>query len=188
CHTHKSPVSNQSSHVYVVDSEMNTDRSSFYIIDYLITWLSASPGLRRRFSRIRSKTTIVSWTEKPMIVRTAVTKRLSTSIFRKYPRIAKIPRTTAASWRSAMIAAMPYRNAAQPKLRNAHAMSSTIRRLARAIDLTAFWMSSAENDGLTTDEFVILVSGPKVSFNPASVLTSSGGSISVVRTSTPPPA
>ena len=56
---------------------------------------------------MRSKTTIVSWTEKPMIVSTAVTKRLSTSMFRKNPRMAKIPRTTAASWSSAMMAAIP---------------------------------------------------------------------------------
>ena len=35
-------------------------------------------------------------------------------------------------------------------------------------------MSSAENDGLTTEEFVIFVSGPKASFNPASVLDELG--------------
>ena len=84
-----------------------TDRASVCMIEKLMTGLSDSPGFRRRFSRIRSNTTIVSWTEKPMIVRTAVTKRLSISTFRKNPRIAKIPSTTAASWRSAMIAAMP---------------------------------------------------------------------------------
>src|SRR5882762_398036 len=56
------------------------------------------------------------------------------------------------------------------------------------MDFAAFWMSSAENDGLTTEEFVILVSAPKVSFSPVSVAASSAGSISVVRTSTPPPA
>src|SRR5437660_10298253 len=67
-------------------------------------------------------------------------------------------------------------------------MSSTMRRLASAIDLIAFWMSSAENEGLTTDELVIFASGPNVVLRSLSVVTSSGGSISVVRTSTPPPA
>ena len=63
-----------------------------------------------------------------------------------------------------------------------------MRRLASAIDLIAFWMSSAENEGLTTDELVIFASGPNVVLRSLSVVTSSGGSISVVRTSTPPPA
>src|ERR1700730_3115614 len=47
-----------------------------------------------RFSRIRSKTTIVSWTEKPTTVSTAVRKKLSISPIRRLrtlPRIEKMP-------------------------------------------------------------------------------------------------
>jgi hypothetical protein len=53
------------------------------MIEKLMTGFRASPGFSRRFSRIRSNTTIVSWTENPMIVRTAVTNRLSISTLKK---------------------------------------------------------------------------------------------------------
>src|SRR3989442_1570054 len=70
-----------------------------------MTGLSASPGLSFRFSRMRSNTTIVSCTENPMMVSTAVTKRLSTSTFKKKPRIAKMPSRMRASCSKAKVAA-----------------------------------------------------------------------------------
>ena len=59
------------------------DRTMVCMIEKLMTGLSGSPGFSFRFSRIRSKTTIVSWTEKPITVSTAVTNRLSTSTWKK---------------------------------------------------------------------------------------------------------
>ena len=52
--------------------------------------------------------------------------------------------------------------------------------------LIAFWISSTENDGLTTEELATFASGPKRSCSACAVFASSSGSISVVRTSTPP--
>ena len=74
-------------------------------------WLTisekGSPACRGRFSRIRSNTTIVSWTLKPMTVSIAVTKSPSTWTLKSVPRIAKIPSTTITSWSSATSAVTP---------------------------------------------------------------------------------
>src|SRR3954463_2320363 len=66
-----------------------------------------SPAWRARFSRIRSKTTIVSWTLKPITVSIAVTNRASIATRKNVPRIAKIPTTTITSWTSATSAVTP---------------------------------------------------------------------------------
>src|SRR6202158_5533569 len=63
----------------------------------------------RRFSRIRSKMTIVSWTEKPMTVRAAVTKSVLISPsgeLNTLPRIDQMPVRTNTSCNSARMAAM----------------------------------------------------------------------------------
>ena len=57
--------------------------------------------------------------------------------------------------------------------------------LASAIDFTAFWTSSAENDGLTTEVDMSLKLAP---YRSCSALACSSGSISTVRTSTRSPA
>ena len=59
------------------------DRAAVCMMLRLTTCSNDSRWLTRRFSRIRSNTTIVSCTEKPMIVSTAVTKRLSISMLKK---------------------------------------------------------------------------------------------------------
>src|SRR6266851_7421878 len=52
------------------------DRTAVCMMLRFTTCSNESLWLTRRFSRIRSKTTMVSWTEKPTTVSTAVTKRL----------------------------------------------------------------------------------------------------------------
>ena len=53
------------------------ERPSVCRIEWLTMRSNGSPTWRARFSRTRSNTTIVSWTEKPMTVSIAVTNRLS---------------------------------------------------------------------------------------------------------------
>src|SRR6266704_4679210 len=52
------------------------DRTAVCMMLRFTTWSKDNLWLTRRFSRTRSHTTMVSWTEKPTTVRTAVTKRL----------------------------------------------------------------------------------------------------------------
>src|SRR5712692_10547441 len=52
------------------------DRTAVCMMLRFTTWSNESLWLTRRFSRMRSKTTMVSWTEKPTTVSTAVTNRL----------------------------------------------------------------------------------------------------------------
>src|SRR5712692_2881472 len=52
------------------------ERTAVCMMLRFTTWSNESLWLTRRFSRIRSKTTMVSWTEKPTTVSTAVTNRL----------------------------------------------------------------------------------------------------------------
>src|SRR6266851_2590829 len=67
------------------------DRTAVCMMLMFTTCSNESLWLTRRFSRIRSKTTMVSWTEKPTTVSTAVTKRLLISPIRRWspvPRMA----------------------------------------------------------------------------------------------------
>src|SRR5260370_3673362 len=52
------------------------ERTAVCMMLRFTTWSNESLWLTRRFSRIRSKTTMVSWTEKPTTVSTAVTNKL----------------------------------------------------------------------------------------------------------------
>ena len=74
------------------------ERANVWRIEWLTISANGSPAWRARFSRIRSNTTIVSWTLKPMTVSIAVTNRASISIRKIVPSIAKIPTTTITSW------------------------------------------------------------------------------------------
>src|SRR5688500_8403180 len=70
---------------------------------------------------MRSNTTIVSWTEKPMTVSIAVTNRASISTWKNVPRIAKAPTTTTTSCSSETSAVTPNftsrkRNVIQPTM------------------------------------------------------------------------
>src|SRR5215204_5084369 len=56
---------------------------------------------------MRSNTTIVSWTEKPMTVSIAVTNRASISTWKNVPRIANAPTTTTTSCSSDASAVTP---------------------------------------------------------------------------------
>ena len=85
------------------------DRPSVWRIEWLTIRSNGSPTWRARFSRIRSNTTIVSWTEKPMTVSIAVTNRPSICMPANVPRIANTPTTTSTSWSSATRAVVPIR-------------------------------------------------------------------------------
>src|SRR6478672_1628533 len=83
------------------------ERANVWRIEWLTISANGSPAWRARFSRIRSKTTIVSWTLKPMTVSIAVTNRASISIRKIVPSIAKMPTTTMTSWARATSAVTP---------------------------------------------------------------------------------
>src|SRR5712692_6505624 len=71
-----------------------TDRTAVCMMLMFTTCSNESLWLTRRFSRMRSKTTMVSCTEKPTTVRTAVTNRLLISPILRcnpVPRMAKTP-------------------------------------------------------------------------------------------------
>ena len=70
------------------------DRAAVCMMLRFTTCSNERRWLTRKFSRIRSKTTIVSWTEKPTTVSTAVTKNASISPMRRsntLPRMEKMP-------------------------------------------------------------------------------------------------
>ena len=86
-----------------------SDRAS----DWMMLRLTFCSKVRRlacrRFSRIRSKMTIVSWTEKPMTVSAAVTNSVLISPsgeLKTLPRIDQMPVRTKTSWSSARMAAI----------------------------------------------------------------------------------
>ena len=84
--------------------EVLIERASVWFRLALVISSKLFPGVRRRFSRIRSNTTIVSLTEKPRIVSKAVINKASTSILgKKCPMIEKAPTTNKISWASAII-------------------------------------------------------------------------------------
>ena len=65
--------------VSVTVRDVFRDRARVSVREKSTTCSKVLWGSLTRFSRIRSKTTMVSWTEKPMTVRTAVTKSESIS-------------------------------------------------------------------------------------------------------------
>ena len=83
------------------------DRPKVWRIEWLTIRSNGSPAWRARFSRTRSNTTIVSWTEKPMTVSIAVTNRPSIWRPKNVPRIANTPTTTRTSCSSATSAVTP---------------------------------------------------------------------------------
>ncbi len=83
------------------------ERPKVWRIEWLTIASIGSPAWRALFSRTRSKTTIVSWTLKPITVSIAVTNRASISTLRNVPRIANMPTTTITSWTSETSAVTP---------------------------------------------------------------------------------
>ena len=67
----------------------------------------ATPGLAETFSRMRSKTTIVSWTLNPITVRTPVINMLLISVPNSFPKMENAPRINTASCSAATTAAIP---------------------------------------------------------------------------------
>ena len=91
------PNNSKATSVSSTVSEVFSERARVWVRLWFTTSSKLSPAWRTTFSRIRSKTTIVSWTEKPMTVRMAVMNIASSSIARKRPRIENTPSTTMAS-------------------------------------------------------------------------------------------
>ena len=86
------------------------DRAAVCMMLRFTTCSNERRWLTRRFSRIRSNTTTVSWTEKPTTVSTAVTKNASISPMRRpstLPRMEKMPVSTNTSCSSAATAEPP---------------------------------------------------------------------------------
>ena len=98
----------------IIATTVNTTVSDVLIeresVSVMLAFTASSKGMYGSLwivSRMRSNTTIVSCTEKPMIVRIAVMKARSTSVPRNSPRSANSPRITNASWSTAITAAAP---------------------------------------------------------------------------------
>ena len=71
---------------------------------------SGAVGASETFSRMRSKTTIESWTEKPITVSRPVTNIRLISMPKSFPKSENAPSTITVSWSSATIAQVAYRN------------------------------------------------------------------------------
>ena len=62
-----------------VQNEVASERTMTSLIDRLTIWENAARGMRGTFSRIRSNTMIVSYSEKPRMVSNAATVDVVTS-------------------------------------------------------------------------------------------------------------
>ena len=72
------PKSTSAKRTKVTVSAVFSERVMVCTVDRFTIWSKVSRGPVRRFSRMRSKTTMVSWMENATEVSTAVTNRLST--------------------------------------------------------------------------------------------------------------
>ena len=106
---HYRAISSSAVSVSTTVSEVLTDLSKVWFTLKLTTLSNASPGNFPTFSRMRSNTTMVSWTEKPTTVRSAVTNSASTSNPATLPRMAHRPTTSTVSCNRAITAHAPYR-------------------------------------------------------------------------------
>src|SRR6187549_3492772 len=122
------------------------DRPNVWRIEWLTIRANDSPAWRLRFSRTRSNTTIVSWTEKPMTVRIAVTNRLSIWTPKNVPRSAKAPTTTMTSWTSATSAVTPIFTS-----RKRYVIQSTIPSDPNRISVSAWTTRSLDTTAPTVD-------------------------------------
>ena len=100
------PKKNSARAVSSAVPDVMTVRPSVWLIDTLMTWFSESRRMPRRFSRIRSKMTIVSLVEYPVIVRMAATT-FSDMSYRKNARNAIV---MSRSWTVATTAPTPKLN------------------------------------------------------------------------------
>src|SRR3989338_8024667 len=74
----------------------------------VLTMCSKSPPMRCRFSRTRSKTTIVSLIEYPMIVRMAAMNGVPISTLKDFTKMAKSPIGMITSWNAVNTVMRPY--------------------------------------------------------------------------------
>src|SRR5215467_12745019 len=100
------PKKNRANAVSRAVPDVMTVRPNVWFTDTLITWSIESRRIVRRFSRIRSKITIVSFVEKPVIVRIAA-MTLSDMSYRKNARNARV---ISRSWMVATTAPTPKLN------------------------------------------------------------------------------
>ena len=91
------PKSNRLVRVRMTVAEVFKDRPRVSVREKSATWEKVRWGCLPKFSRMRSKTTMVSWTEKPITVNKAVTNKASTSTAKKWPKMEKRPKTTSKS-------------------------------------------------------------------------------------------
>ena len=122
-------------------------------------WLTmaskGSPAWRTRFSRMRSKTTMVSWTLNPMTVSIAVTNRASIWRPVTVPIRAKMPTTTMTSWMSAPMAVTPIRKSPKRKV-----IQAMMPRAPMMMSRNVCWMSSALTTGPTEVDWRTSSMGP----------------------------
>ena len=91
------PKSSSASNTNTTVKEVFRDLPKVCTTEILVTVTNFLPIFFNKFSLILSKTTIVSCTENPIIVRRAVTKSVSISTPKNFPKIAKIPTTSKTS-------------------------------------------------------------------------------------------
>src|SRR5262245_54538206 len=155
------------------------DRPSVCRIEWLTIRSNGSPTWRARFSRTRSNTTIVSWTEKPMTVSIAVTNRPSIWSPAKVPRNANTPTTTSTSWSSEISAVVPIRTS-----RKRYVIQSRIPIDPTRISTRACVMRSLDTTAPTDDSDCCSAIGPRA----ASRATRASPSLPWVGSTPPDPA
>ena len=84
---------------FKVQVDVFTERASvWFTLSFTMVLNGTLPRWFKRFSRMRSKTTMVSWTENPITTKSATTKLLSIWTFWKWPRMASSPAGMETSW------------------------------------------------------------------------------------------
>src|SRR3989344_6152798 len=149
------PTKNKTTRTKIVVSEVLMDRTK--------VWLMLSPTicsngfllcvsrLTFKFSRTLSKTTMVSWTEKPRTTSRAVTNKVSTSTPWKCPRTAKTPAGIKTSCTKAKTVIKPYFQEAtgSETLRKAKVMKRTIQTITKIMENNDLRTASLPSKGPT---------------------------------------
>src|SRR4051794_37975757 len=164
CEVAAPPKSSSVERVSTTVNDVVIERPKVCSSEWLTISENGSPAWRARFSRIRSKTTIVSWTLKPMTGSIAGTNRPSNWMPAKGPRIANTPMTTMTSWKSATRAGTPNFTS-----RNRRVIQPRIPRDPTKMRITACWTRSELTIAPIEDRLACSAIGPKRDSRPDTI-------------------
>lgn len=104
------PINSKAKSIKMMVRELFKERTMVSVMAWLMvdfSLVTRTVPVNLLSSRMRSKTTIVSWTENDKVVSTAVTNRRSTWRLKKWPSKEKLPRRISESCNVAIMAQTP---------------------------------------------------------------------------------